>query len=61
MIEHPVVEEIREILKDTYTERGVTMWLTSRNRNLWAETPEDLIKEGLSDEVLREARRVARS
>lgn len=61
MIENVVVEEIREILQDVYTEHGVDVWLTSRNRHLWDTSPVDLIDQGHGEEVLREARRVAGS
>jgi hypothetical protein len=48
-----------DILADTYTPQGVSVWLSCRNRNLGDQSPVDLLKAGRLDEVLAEARRVA--
>jgi urate oxidase len=61
MLDGPISEEVREILRSVYTPHGVEIWLDSPNRNLWDTAPVDLIKDGHGEEVLREARRVARS
>jgi hypothetical protein len=61
VIDDPVTEDVRDILRSVYTPRGVEIWLDSPNRHLWDTAPADLIKQGHGEEVLREARRVARS
>jgi hypothetical protein len=61
VIGDPITEEVRDILHSVYTPRGVEIWLDSKNRHLWDAAPADLIREGHGEEVLREARRVARS
>jgi hypothetical protein len=50
---------IVEILRDSYTEEGIKIWLHSRNRNLDLRRPIDLLTQGQMDEVLEEARWVA--
>lgn len=53
------LKTIVEILRDSYTEEGIRIWLHSRNRNLDLKRPIDLLTQGAIDEVLQEARWVA--
>lgn len=55
------LEQVRTILAEVYTDQGVKVWLESRNRNLGGTTPLDLIRDGLGEWVVREARRVVAS
>jgi transcriptional regulator with XRE-family HTH domain len=48
-----------ELLQTAYTDEGVQIWLHSRNRNLGAERPIDLILADRLDEVVEEAERLA--
>lgn len=47
------------LLKDSYTDEGIKIWLHSRNRNLDLARPIDLLTEGQIDAVLDEAHWVA--
>lgn len=47
------------LLRDSYTDEGIKIWLHSRNRNLDLARPIDLLTEGQMDAVLDEARWVA--
>ena len=44
------------LLRDSYTDEGIEIWLRSRNRNLDLQRPIDLLTQGRLDEVLEEAR-----
>jgi transcriptional regulator with XRE-family HTH domain len=48
-----------EQLQTAYTDEGVQIWLHSRNRNLGAERPIDLILADRLDEVVEEAERIS--
>jgi len=45
------LSEISLVLSDTLTPRGVTQWLSARNRLLDGQRPIDLISKGQSSEV----------
>ena len=45
------LSEISLVLSETMTPRGVTQWLSARNRLLDGERPIDLISKGESDQV----------
>ncbi len=47
------------LLRDSYTDEGINIWLHSRNHNLALQRPIDLLTEGRIEEVLDEARWVA--
>jgi Protein of unknown function (DUF2384) len=49
---------VRKLLRDTYDEAGIEIWLRSPNRNLGRRSPWELIAAGEYDRVLAEARRV---
>ncbi len=53
------VRSIIDLLKDSYSEEGIDIWLHSRNRNLDMERPVDLLTTGRIEAVLDEARWVA--
>ena len=55
------VKTIVDLLRDSYTDEGIKIWLHSRNRNLDLERPIDLLTQGRIEEVLDEARWVAGS
>jgi transcriptional regulator with XRE-family HTH domain len=53
------VRTIVELLRDSYTDEGIDIWLHARNRNLDMRRPIDLIVDGQIDTVINEAKWVA--
>jgi transcriptional regulator with XRE-family HTH domain len=53
------VRTVVELLRDSYTDEGIDIWLRARNRNLDMRRPIDLITEGQVDEVIEQAKWVA--
>lgn len=53
------VRTVVELLRDSYSDEGIDIWLHSRNRNLEMRRPIDLITAGQLEEVLDEAKWVA--
>jgi transcriptional regulator with XRE-family HTH domain len=55
------LQTIIALLREVYTDEGITIWLHSRNRNLKLQRPIDLLAEGDYESVVREATSVARA
>jgi transcriptional regulator with XRE-family HTH domain len=53
------VRTVVELLRDSYTDEGIDIWLHARNRNLDMRRPIDLIVEGRIEEVIDQAKWVA--
>ena len=54
-----VLHQIATILRETYTEDGVRLWINSCNTNLDGERPLDLLGRGEDDRVLQEVERLS--
>jgi len=52
------IKHIVELLRDTYTDEGIEIWLNSRNRNLDHQRPVDLLQQGRAEDVLAEVERL---
>lgn len=53
------VRTVIELLRDSYTDEGIDIWLHARNRNLDMRRPIDLIVGGEIEEVIDQAKWVA--
>ena len=54
------VQHVVRELRDVYNDEAIQIWLRSRNRNLEARRPIDLLAENRIDEVLAEVANIVR-
>jgi transcriptional regulator with XRE-family HTH domain len=55
------IQTIIALLRDAYTDQGITIWLHSRNRNLGLRRPIDMLADGDYEAVVDEATSVAKA